>query len=362
MFDKWRKKYDEMVAELTPQVETATWGEVAQAMPDRPSTWAEFQGNESAKELLRMSVDVAQTTGKPIRNTLLYGYPGTGKTTLANIVAAESGSTLMLRLGSSLKNETEIIKMMMEIEDRQNSGEKVLLFIDEIHNLGGSSLSEDQFFYILEEGHFPHNMRGSKIKVNGNKYEIISSDFIPPQRFPIIGATTDVNLLHPALQSRFEIQVAVEPYTVEELSSIVTNYCQKKSIVILPESATKIASISRFVPRRAIAISKIAQDYAIAREDGTIRPTAVSYVQKLQGLNDNGLTKREITLLQILASRDKPMGAASLAASAGMSDGEYRLISEPFLVHPRIRFIVITARGRMITDKGKEEVAKYEND
>jgi len=349
--------------EIIPEVveREPFWGDITPS-PNRLQKWEEFRGNSKAKGLLQMTVKVAEVTNKPMRNILLSGYPGTGKTTLANIIAAQSNSTIILKLGSSLKNENEIIKVMMEIEDRQQAGEKVILFIDEIHNLGGGSISEDQFFYLLEEGHFPHNKRGDHIKVNGQKFEITTNDYCTPERFPIIGATTDLNLLHPALQSRFEIQVEVEPYTIPELAEIIISYAEKKEIKATEEASNKIAAISRFIPRKALATLKLANDYAISVSHTEIGEEEVKFIQSLQGITDEGLLPREITLLKILADRDKPMGGASLAASAGMSEGDYKLNSEPYLLHPLIRYIIITPRGRMITEKGKEIISKYEND
>lgn len=298
----------------------------------RPHRLDEYVGQENVKELLKVYIEAAKQRGDALDHVLLYGPPGLGKTTLANIIAAEMGVSIRITSGPALEKTGDIVALLTNLQEGD------ILFIDEIHRL--SRTVEEVLYPAMEDFEF------DIIIGKGPSARSIRFDL---PKFTLIGATTRSGQLTSPFRDRFGVLFRLELYTVKELAQIVTRSADILGIRIEPQGAEEIASRSRGTPRIANRLLKRVRDFAQIMGDGTItKEIAQSALLKLN-IDEIGLDNTDRNMLEaMIRSFDGgPVGLDTLAAMTGEEAITIEDVYEPYLM--QLGFINRTPRGRVVT-------------
>lgn len=298
----------------------------------RPHRLDEYVGQENVKELLKVYIEAAKQRGDALDHVLLYGPPGLGKTTLANIIAAEMGVSIRITSGPALEKTGDIVALLTNLQEGD------ILFIDEIHRL--SRTVEEVLYPAMEDFEF------DIIIGKGPSARSIRFDL---PKFTLIGATTRSGLLTAPFRDRFGVLFRLELYTVKELAQIVTRSADILGIKIEPQGAEEIASRSRGTPRIANRLLKRVRDFAQIMGDGTItKEIAQSALLKLN-IDEIGLDNTDRNMLEamIRSFGGGPVGLDTLAAMIGEEAITIEDVYEPYLM--QLGFINRTPRGRVVT-------------
>lgn len=300
----------------------------------RPKSFDSYIGQEKIKNNLKIYIQAANERNEPIDHVLLYGPPGLGKTTLANIIANEMGRSIKIVAGPAIEYPGEILAIVKQLP---KGG---VLFVDEIHRL--SKPVEEALYSVMEDFAF------DAVIENGEQTTVRRINL---DRFTLIGATTRAGLLSAPLRDRFGIIHRMEYYEPEELAQIVINSAQKLNINNIDETgALAIGNSSRGTPRIANRLLRRVRDYAQVKADGNISKQVVDEALKLLDIDTMGLdfTDRSILKTMIMKFNGGPVGLDTLAAAIGEDPGTIEDVYEPFLV--KCGFINRTPRGRQVTD------------
>lgn len=298
----------------------------------RPHRIDEYVGQENVKELLKVYIEAAKQRGDALDHVLLYGPPGLGKTTLANIIAAEMGVSIRITSGPALEKTGDIVALLTNLQEGD------ILFIDEIHRL--SRTVEEVLYPAMEDFEF------DIIIGKGPSARSIRFDL---PKFTLIGATTRSGQLTSPFRDRFGVLFRLELYTVKELAQIVTRSADILGIKIEPQGAEEIASRSRGTPRIANRLLKRVRDFAQIMGDGTItKEIAQSALLKLN-IDEIGLDNTDRNMLEamIRSFGGGPVGLDTLAAMIGEEAITIEDVYEPYLM--QLGFINRTPRGRVVT-------------
>ena len=298
----------------------------------RPHRLDEYVGQENVKELLKVYIEAAKQRGDALDHVLLYGPPGLGKTTLANIIAAEMGVSIRITSGPALEKTGDIVALLTNLQEGD------ILFIDEIHRL--SRTVEEVLYPAMEDFEF------DIIIGKGPSARSIRFDL---PKFKLIGATTRSGQLTSPFRDRFGVLFRLELYTVKELAQIVTRSADILGIKIEPQGAEEIASRSRGTPRIANRLLKRVRDFAQIMGDGTItKEIAQSALLKLN-IDEIGLDNTDRNMLEamIRSFGGGPVGLDTLAAMIGEEAITIEDVYEPYLM--QLGFINRTPRGRVVT-------------
>ena len=298
----------------------------------RPHRLDEYVGQENVKELLKVYIEAAKQRGDALDHVLLYGPPGLGKTTLANIIAAEMGVSIRITSGPALEKTGDIVALLTNLQEGD------ILFIDEIHRL--SRTVEEVLYPAMEDFEFDI--------INGKGPSARSIRFDLP-KFTLIGATTRSGQLTSPFRDRFGVLFRLELYTIKELAQIVTRSADILGIKIEPQGAEEIASRSRGTPRIANRLLKRVRDFAQIMGDGTItKAIAQSALLKLN-IDEIGLDNTDRNMLEamIRSFGGGPVGLDTLAAMIGEEAITIEDVYEPYLM--QLGFINRTPRGRVVT-------------
>lgn len=298
----------------------------------RPHRLDEYVGQENVKELLKVYIEAAKQRGDALDHVLLYGPPGLGKTTLANIIAAEMGVSIRITSGPALEKTGDIVALLTNLQEGD------ILFIDEIHRL--SRTVEEVLYPAMEDFEF------DIIIGKGPSARSIRFDL---PKFTLIGATTRSGQLTSPFRDRFGVLFRLELYTVKELAQIVTRSADILGIKIEPQGAEEIASRSRGTPRIANRLLKRVRDFAQIMGDGTItKEIAQSALLKLN-IDEIGLDNTDRNMLEAMMRSfgGGPVGLDTLAAMIGEEAITIEDVYEPYLM--QLGFINRTPRGRVVT-------------
>ncbi len=297
----------------------------------RPKTLDEYIGQDKVKENMRIYIESAKKRNEPLDHCLLYGPPGLGKTTLANIIANEMGSNIKITSGPAIEKPGDLAALLT------NLSEFDVLFIDEIHRLSKSV--EEILYPALED--FTLDIVIGK----GPSSRSIRLDL---PKFTLIGATTKAGSLTTPLRDRFGIIHRLELYSTKDLSTIVKRSSKILNVNIEEAAAEEIARRSRGTPRIANRLLKRVRDYAVVLGDGHITLKIAKHALNKLEIDELGLDDIDRKLLEtmIVQYGGRPVGIEALAATVGEELDTIEDVYEPYLI--QIGFIARTLRGRKV--------------
>ncbi len=298
----------------------------------RPQRFAEYIGQRSVCDQLLTFVQAAKGRREAMDHVLLYGPPGLGKTTLAQVLANEMGASLRQTSGPVLEKSGDLAALLTRLEPYD------VLFVDEIHRL--SPNVEEILYPAMEDFHIDI-MIG-----DGPAAQSVKID-LPP--FTLVGATTRAGMLTSPLRDRFGIVQRLEFYGVEDLATIVSRNADKLLVRIDALGAIEIARRARGTPRIANRLLKRVRDYAQVHANGEITQALAGQALDLLQVDDAGLDKMDIRYLEVLLEKfaGGPSGVDSLATALGEDRGTIEDVIEPFLI--QLGMIQRTTRGRVAT-------------
>jgi holliday junction DNA helicase RuvB len=298
----------------------------------RPQRLREFIGQHKVKNNLEIAIEAAKSRGEALDHVLLYGPPGLGKTTLANIIANELGAAFQQTSGPTLQIKGDLTAILTNLREKQ------VLFIDEVHRM--QPALEELLYSALED------YKLDIIIGQGPSARTHTMDVKP---FTFIGATTRAGLLSAPLRSRFGIVLRLEFYTHDDLKVILERSAEILNVALDVPAAMEIASRCRGTPRIANRLLRRVRDYAQVRGTGKIdKPTAQAALEMLE-VDRHGFDEidRKLLLTIIEKYQGGPVGVNTLAASLAEEPDAIEEIYEPFLI--QIGFLDRTPRGRVAT-------------
>lgn len=300
----------------------------------RPKLLRDYIGQAKVREQMDIFIAAARQRNEPLDHILIFGPPGLGKTTLANIIAQEMNVGFRQTSGPVLDKAGDLAAILTNLE----AGD--VLFIDEIHRL--NPVVEEILYPAMED-------RQLDIMIGeGPAARSIKID-LPP--FTLVGATTRAGSLTSPLRDRFGIVQRLEFYNITELQQIITRNAEIFKVSIEPEGAMEVAKRSRGTPRIANRLLRRVRDYAQVQEQQVITKDIADFALTSLGVDEAGFDSLDRALLQ--AIKDKfaggPVGIDNLAAAIGEEKGTIEDVLEPFLIQQG--YLMRTPRGRVVTDK-----------
>ncbi len=306
--------------------------EESQEQAIRPLNLNDYIGQEEVKAQMEIFINAARKRGEPLDHTLVFGPPGLGKTTLANIVANELDVAIRTTSGPVLEKAGDLAAMLTNLEEGD------VLFIDEIHRL---SPAIEEILYPAMEDYQLDIMIGEGPAARSIKLDL------PP--FTLVGATTRAGLLTSPLRDRFGIIQRLEFYSIDELSQIVTRAAGILGTEIDTGGSDEIARRSRGTPRIANRLLRRVRDYAEVKADGRVSIDAANLALDMLSIDKHGFDQMDRRLLLTMVEKfdGGPVGIDSLAAALSEERDTLEDVVEPYLIQQG--FIMRTPRGRVVT-------------
>ncbi len=305
----------------------------------RPHKWNDYIGQANLKENLRILLTAAKEREHPPEHILFYGPPGLGKTTLAHLIAEETGTQIKITSGPAIERVGDLASILTNLSPGD------ILFIDEIHRL--NKTIEEVLYPAMESGAL------DIIIGKGPSARTIQLE-LPP--FTLIAATTRISLLSSPLRSRFSGGTfRLNYYTDEEIAQILKRSAQILKTEIDSESVSEIAKRSRFTPRTANFLLKRCRDFAQVKKE-PLKKDMVDKALSLLQIDDLGLNKADRDLLGIIIDKFNggPVGLSTIAAAASEEQGTIEEVHEPYFL--QLGLIERTPRGRMVTKRAYEHL------
>lgn len=304
--------------------------DIEQEFSLRPHSFEEYVGQEKVKKLISMYVTAAKGRGEALDHVLLYGPPGLGKTTLANIIASEMGVSIRVTSGPAIERPGDLAAILTNLVEND------VLFIDEIHRL---NRSVEEVLYPAMEDYVLDIMVGKGPSARSIRLNL--------PHFTLIGATTRAGMLTSPLRDRFGVICRLDMYTPEQLNRIVTRSAAILGVETRPEGCMALARRSRGTPRIANRLLKRVRDYAQVHADGVITGDVADSALNMLGIDELGLDDDDRRILSAIVDKfgGGPVGLDTLAASTGDEDVTIEDVVEPFLL--QLGFISRTPRGRI---------------
>ncbi len=298
----------------------------------RPRTLGEFVGQAQLREQLAVAIEASTARGDALDHLLLAGPPGLGKTSLAQIVAAELDVPFVQTAGPALERKGDIAAFLTALEPRS------VFFVDEIHRLARTL--EETFYPAMEDRRLPITVG------QGAGARVVTLE-LPP--FTLVGATTRAGLLTTPLRDRFGIQARLEPYTIDQLAVIVRRSAGILDVQLDEHGASAIAARSRGTPRVANRLLKRVRDFAEVRMEGVVTAAAAEAALQMLEVDELGLDRLDREILGAICTKFSggPVGLSTLAVAVGEEQDPIEDVYEPYLLQQGL--LKRTPRGRTAT-------------
>lgn len=314
---------------ITPEADTE---ENVLEVSLRPQKLTDFIGQAQIKQNLGISMEAATQRGEMLEHILLYGNPGLGKTTLANIIAREMNSNIKITSGPALEKVGDLAAILSNLQDGE------ILFIDEIHRL--NKTIEEVLYPALED---------YSLDIIIGKGPAARTIRMPLSKFTLIGATTKIGLISAPLRDRFGHTFHLDFYENGDIETILRRNAKILNMEIEPDAAALVAARSRRTPRIANRLLKRVRDFAQVRHGGKIDKGVADEALNMLAIDQLGLDEIDRRLLDTLINKfgGGPAGLNTLAAAVSEEMDTIETIYEPFLL--QIGFLERTPRGRRAT-------------
>jgi holliday junction DNA helicase RuvB len=299
----------------------------------RPRRLADFVGQSSVKDQLAVFIEAARARGEALDHVLLAGPPGLGKTSLAQIVAAELEVPFVQTAGPALERKGDVAAYLTALERRS------VFFVDEIHRLPRAL--EETFYPAMEDRRLPITVG------QGAGARVVTLDL---PEFTMIGATTRAGLLTTPLRERFGVTHRLDLYSEEDLAAVVRRSAGILDMTVEPAAAAIIATRSRGTPRVANRLLKRVRDYAEVRGDGRVEVEVTHSALELLEVDEQGLDRLDRDILRAICGKfgGGPVGLSTLSVAVGEESDTIEDVYEPYLLQQG--FLMRTPRGRVATD------------
>ena len=298
----------------------------------RPKVFDDYVGQERAKENLKIYIEAAKQRGEALDHVLLYGPPGLGKTTLANIIANEMGVHIRITSGPAIEKKGDLAALLTNLQDGD------VLFIDEIHRM---PRDVEEILYPAMEDYAVDFIIGNGPAARSLRMTL--------NKFTLIGATTRAGQLSTPLRDRFGVILRLELYTPEELAGIIKRSAGILGVAISDDGAAELAKRSRGTPRIANRLLRRVRDFAQIKGDGTVTREMTDLALKMLDIDELGLDNTDRRMLEAIIKfyDGGPVGLDTLSVTIGEEAVTLEDVYEPYLI--QIGFINRTPRGRCVT-------------
>lgn len=332
----------ERIVDTTPHEEDSEEQKIEISL--RPTTFSEYIGQERLKNNLKLAIEAVKKRddGQTLDHVLLYGPPGLGKTTMANVIAHELGSNLRVTSGPAIERAGDLASILTNLQDGD------VLFIDEIHRL--KRAVEEVLYSAMED---------YKLDIVIGKGPAARSVRLDLPHFTVIGATTRTGSLAGPLRDRFGLIHRLEYYKLNEIEQIISRTAGILNTEIKPEATKLLSTRSRLTPRIANRLFKRVRDFADVNGDGIIDEKIAQESLDLMEIDELGLDPADRNMLNLMLENygERPVGLTTIAALTGDEASTIEDYYEPYML--QLGLIERTPRGRMVTKKAEAHLKKH---